>query len=44
MTRNSGKLGETRETPGQESALIEALGEPYKEYRQRTARLIPFMF
>ena len=28
----------------EESALIEVLGEPYKEYRQRTARLIPFVF
>jgi len=28
----------------EESALIEVLGEPYNEYRQRTARLIPFVF
>jgi protein-S-isoprenylcysteine O-methyltransferase Ste14 len=28
----------------EESALIEVLGEPYKAYRQRTARIIPFVF
>ncbi|MFI5360822.1 MAG: methyltransferase family protein [Elusimicrobiota bacterium] len=28
----------------EEAALVEALGEPYREYRSRTKRLIPFVW
>ncbi|HEY6903143.1 MAG TPA: isoprenylcysteine carboxylmethyltransferase family protein [Candidatus Acidoferrales bacterium] len=28
----------------EESALIAALGEPYKQYMRRTRRLVPFLF
>jgi protein-S-isoprenylcysteine O-methyltransferase Ste14 len=28
----------------EESALVEALGEPYKQYMRRTKRLVPFLF
>jgi protein-S-isoprenylcysteine O-methyltransferase Ste14 len=28
----------------EESALVAALGEPYKEYMRRTRRLVPFLF
>lgn len=28
----------------EEAALVEALGEPYKQYRSRTKRLVPFLF
>ena len=28
----------------EEKALIAALGEPYKQYMQRTRRIIPFLF
>jgi protein-S-isoprenylcysteine O-methyltransferase Ste14 len=27
----------------EEAALVEALGEPYKDYMRRTQRLIPFV-
>jgi protein-S-isoprenylcysteine O-methyltransferase Ste14 len=28
----------------EEHALLAALGEPYREYMQRTRRLVPFLF
>jgi protein-S-isoprenylcysteine O-methyltransferase Ste14 len=28
----------------EEAALVEALGEPYSEYRRRTKRLVPYLF
>lgn len=28
----------------EEAALVEALGEPYEEYKHRTKRLVPFLF
>jgi protein-S-isoprenylcysteine O-methyltransferase Ste14 len=28
----------------EEAALVEALGEPYKQYMRRTRRLVPFLF
>jgi protein-S-isoprenylcysteine O-methyltransferase Ste14 len=27
----------------EEAALVSALGQPYKEYMRRTARLVPFV-